>query len=73
MANLYRIFKELLPQAPLLVGEVVSIHATFCEIALPGGAIVSGRGNAVLGSKVFLRDGVIEGKAPDLTVVTVEI
>ena len=73
MANLYRIFKELLPQAPLLIGEVVTVHATHCAIALPGGAIIHARGNAAFATKVFVRDGQIEGAAPNLPLQNVEI
>lgn len=63
MANLYRIFKDLIPESPLLIGEVVGAHPTNCDIALPDGAIITARGSAALGVKVFVRDGVIEGIA----------
>lgn len=73
MANLYRIFKDLIPQSPLLIGEVVASHSTYCDIELPGGAYITARGAGTVGDKVFVRDGMIEGVAPTLTVITVEI
>ncbi|WP_390211430.1 hypothetical protein [Undibacterium danionis] len=48
-------------------------HSTYCDIQLPGGAYITARGVSTVGNKVFVRDGVIEGVAPTLTVVTVEI
>ena len=35
--------------------------------------LVSVRGEATMGQKVFIRDGVIEGPAPSLTTVLIEI
>jgi hypothetical protein len=40
---------------------------------LPDGALVSVRGEAVLNQHVFIRDGVIEGPAPEMTAVLIEI
>ncbi|NDP57993.1 MAG: hypothetical protein GZ090_01360 [Oxalobacteraceae bacterium] len=73
MANLYRIFKDLLPEAPLLVGTVMAVQTAGCEVELPTGGIVFARGTATVGQQVFVRDGVVEGVAPTLTVVEIEI
>lgn len=73
MANLYRIFKDLLPEASLLVGTVTAVQTGGCVIELPDGSKVFARGVATVGQHVFVRDGVIEGVAPALTVVTIEI
>lgn len=73
MANLYRVFKDLIPDAPLLVGAVSAVASGYCLIDLPGGGQVSGRGTSSIGQKVFVRDGVIEGNAPSLTVELIEI
>lgn len=73
MANLYKLFESLLPNQPLLVGTVISVQTGQCIIELPGGGRVTGRGNANIGQKVFVRDGVIEGQAPNLTVQVIEV
>lgn len=73
MANLYRIFKDLLPEASLLVGTVATVQTDGCVIALPGGGKVFARGTAIAGQQVFVRNGVIEGQAPALAVVEIEI
>lgn len=73
MANLYKVFKALIPDQPLQVGTVIALQTGQCIIELPGGGRVTGRGDASIGQKVFVRDGVIEGQAPDLTVQVIEI
>lgn len=73
MANLFKVFKDLIPDHPLLVGTVIVVETGQCLIQLPGGAYVTGRGDGVVGQKVFIRDGVIEGQAPNLTVQVIEV
>ena len=73
MHNLYRQFRQLLPDPPLQAGNVVDVDASRVVIALPGGGLVHGRGDATLGQTVFVRDGVIEGEAPSLPQVDIEI
>lgn len=73
MANLYKLFKSIVPDAPLLVGKAISIEGNQVFIQLPGGAMVSVRGDAEIGKNYFIRDGVIEGEAPDLTPITIDV
>jgi len=73
MANVYQTFKSLLPDASLLTGTVTLIQAGNYVIQLPGGGVISARGQAKVGQKVFVRDGVIEGIAPNLTVQVIEV
>ena len=71
--NLWKRFRELLPDAPLLVGTVDSVSAYGAVVELPDGSFVPVRGEATVGQQVFIRDGVIEGPAPALTTVVIEI
>ncbi len=73
MPNIYKVFKDLIPAPPLLVGKVIAVRPGHNVIELPGGAQVTARGPATVNKMVFFKDGVIEGDAPDLTVVTIEI
>lgn len=73
MANLYRVFRDLIPEPPLLVGTLITLHAGGCSVELPDGSVVTARGTGTVGQKVFVRDGVIDGAAPDLTVMAIEI
>lgn len=69
MRNLYREFMDLMPARPLEVGEVTAVDAGMTTVTLPGGGVLQARGEVVLGQRVFVRDGVIEGQAPMLTYV----
>ena len=74
--NLYRALRELIPDAPLQVATVSSVdYATGTStITWPGGTQQTVRGTGVaIGSRAFVRDGVIEGIAPALTPETIEV
>lgn len=71
--NPFKRLLNLLPQRPLQVGTVASISNGVATITLPGGGQVQARGNASTGARVFVRDGVIEGAAPSLTYVEIDV
>jgi hypothetical protein len=73
MRNPYALLKELLPEAPLQVGTVSAISNGVASISLPGGGMAQARGEATVGDRVFFRGGAIEGQAPSLTLVEIEI
>lgn len=72
--NLYRALLELLPQRPLQVASVVAQDGEYTLVAWPGGAQQRVRGTGyVPGAHVFVRDGLIEGAAPALTSVVIDV
>ena len=71
--NLWKRLKQLLPEPPLLVGVVDSVSAYGAVVELPDGSLVAVRGDATIGQQVFIRNGLIEGPAPSLPVVLIEI
>lgn len=74
MLNLQRQFLNLLPERPLLVGDVLGLLSDgLVEVQLPGGGILHARGEATVGQRVFVRDGAIEGPAPTLAYVAAEV
>lgn len=75
MSNLYRALRELLPEASLLVATVVAINPdSTSTVQYPGGNTQRVRGTvAAVASQVFIRNGVIEGPAPALTALTIEV
>ena len=74
MHNIYEQFRQLIPDPPLQAGTVVGVvGAGSVTVALPGGGLIRARGSAAIGQKVFVRDDVIEGVAPSLTLEIIEI
>lgn len=71
--NPFKRLLNLLPQRPLQVGTVLSVGGGVCRVQLPGGGEVIARGDQAIGTKVFVRDGAIEGVAPSLAVVEIEV
>lgn len=72
MSNSFVRLKRLLAAAPLQVGDVTAVSGTAVTVGEPGGGVVVVRGPATVGQRVYFRDGVIEGLAPDLPVEIVE-
>lgn len=73
MRNTFRLLRDLMPQAPLLVGDVIDFDNGVATIEEPGGGLSQARGDVTIGDRVFFRNGVIEGPAPALTVEIIEI
>ena len=73
MSNIYTQFKRLIPDAPLLVGVVTAYADGLATVELPDGGIITARGSASVSDSVFVRDGVIEGPAPELTAVEITV
>ena len=73
MSNLFTQFKRLIPDAPLLVGTITAIADGIATIELPDGGIITARGAGSVSDSVFVRDGLIEGSAPELTVTEISI
>ena len=73
MSNLYHQFLALLPPRPLQVGTVTAVAGQLCTVQLPGGGVLQARGDAAVSDRVFVRDGLIEGLAPALTPVAIDI
>lgn len=73
MANLFKLFKQILPGTPLLVGDVLAADGEVLTVELLGGGIMRARGKGGVGQRVFVRDGAVEGQAPSLPLVEVEV
>lgn len=73
ITNLWKRLRQLLPEPPLLVGQVVAVTSYGVTVELPDGSMIKARGAATIGSKVFIRNGIIEGAAPTLPIVLIEI
>ena len=73
MHNVYEQLRRLLPDPPLQAGTVTEVGSGVLTVELPGGGLLNARGSAVVGQKVFVRDGVIEAVAPSLPIELIEI
>ena len=71
--NPYTLLRDLLPEPALQVGTVQSASSGVATIQLPGGGMAQARGDATAGARVFFRNGLIEGSAPNLPVEIIEI
>lgn len=71
--NPWRQFLDLIPTAPLLIGTVTGEQGSEWRVQLLSGETIRARGGAQINQRVFVRDGVIEGAAPDLPVVHLEV
>ena len=75
MRNLFQAFLALIPDPALQVGAVQSVSGHLANVVLPGGGLLKARGASteMVGRNVFVRNGVIEGLAPDLPTEIIEI
>jgi hypothetical protein len=72
--NLYRALRDLLPEPALLVATVTAINADdTLTVTFPGGGTQRVRGDAAVNDRVFVRAGVVEGPAPALTLLTIDV
>ena len=74
--NLFLALTELLPDPPLLVATVTAVQVSegTSTVQYPGGNQQRVRGTgAAVASQVFVRNGIIEGAAPALTPLTIEV
>lgn len=74
MSNLFRELKALLPEPALQVATVAATHADgTCTVSYPGGSQQRVRGAGTVGGRVFVRAGQVEGNAPNLPAVTLDV
>jgi len=63
-----------LPGDPLLIGTIESAHADgTASVMMLGGGSLRVRGTGTAGQAVYVRGGMIEGQAPALAQVEVEV
>ena len=74
-ANAYRQLLDLLPDAPLQVGTAVTVDGAIVVVELPGGGRITARSamTVTVGQRLFVRGDLIEGEAPALSLVLIDI
>ena len=71
--NPYRALLALLPEPVTDVGEIIAVHAGGCTVQILSGDQVEARGAGSIGDLVYLRDGAIQGPAPVIDTVEIEV
>ena len=71
--NVFQRLKALFPDPPLLVATVTAIDGDVATCELPDGGVIQARGAASVSQRVFVRDSVIEGVAPDLPILLIDV
>lgn len=71
--SLWLRLRQLTPGAPLQIASVISADSYGALVQFASGSTQRVRGSTAIGQKVFVRGGVIEGRAPDLPVIEIEI
>ena len=72
-SNPYARFLTHIRRAPLLVGTVIVAGTESVTVQLPGGGQMTARGQATVGSIVYIRDRVIEAIAASMPVVEISV
>lgn len=71
--NIWRAIREAAGIPLLQVGDVAADNGDgTVTVTLPGGGQLRVRGSAAVSTRVFIKDGKIDGEAPDLPFVAVE-
>jgi hypothetical protein len=73
LSNPYARWAALQPPKRRQVGTVLAMDAGVATVELEGGGRVQALGQAAVNDRVFVRDGVIEGEAPNLTYISAEV
>ena len=73
MANMFKVFTDLLPSDPVQVGVVDWSDGDYHQVVLLGGGIVRVKGKANPNDRVFIKGDMIQSIAPSLTLETIEV
>lgn len=75
MTNIWKQFQALIPADPLLVGTVTDHNSDDTStVTLIDGGVIRARGQGVaIGNKAFIRGGIVEGEAPNLTSLDLDV
>lgn len=73
MKNLFKRFSDLTGRSLRTAGLCVAADFGECSIQYPGGAIVRAKGAGTVGQRYFVQDGKLDGDAPTLTPLEIEV
>lgn len=73
LRNPFKVLQELVARPGALVGVVTAVSNGQVTVELPDGGLIMARGDATVGQVVYVRDGAVEGTAPSLPIVTIDV
>lgn len=73
MKNLFKRFSSLTGRSFRTVGTCTDASFGECTIQYPGGSVVRVKGAGVEGTRYFVQDGKLDGEAPSLPSLTIEV
>lgn len=73
MKNLFKRFSDLTGRRLRTVGTCISADVGECTIQYPGGGLVRVKGAGVVDTRYFVLDGRLDGEAPSLGSLIVEV
>lgn len=73
MKNLFKRWQDLTGRSLRTVGTCIAVDFGECMIEYPGGSFVWVKGAGVMGTRYFVKDGKLDGEAPALASLTIEI
>lgn len=76
LGSFWRRFVDLLPKAPRYVGTIISVASPgVYTVQLAGGGLMQATSTDAyaVSDRVFVMDKKIEGKAPDLPSITIDV
>lgn len=73
LTNPFAAWMSLQPPKRRQVGTVLMVDGSVITVELPSGGRLQVIGQATVGDRVFVRDGLIEGEAPTLTYISAEV
>lgn len=73
MRNLFKRFSDLTGRSLRTVGTCIAADFGECTIQYPGGSLIRVKGAGQVGTRYFVLDGRLDGEAPSLASLTIEI
>ncbi len=73
MKNLFKRFSDLSGRSLRTVGTCIAADFGECTIQYPGGAFVRVKGAGEEDTAYFVQDGKLDGEAPALATLTIEV
>ena len=73
MKNLFKRFSDLTGRSLRTVGTCIAADFGECTLQYSGGSVVQVKGAGAVGKRYFVQDGKLDGEAPSLTSLEIEI